>query len=101
MQSSTNVEELPPLSVTVDEMIELLIKHHHIHDGLFGLAVQFQFAVGGVGISPNETYPGVMLGVSGFGLAPALSEGSRIINAAIVNPKPAKKISAKQAPTKK
>lgn len=88
MQADTNPMQIQDTSISIEELITILIKHKNIHEGLFGLAVQFEVAVGGVGPSPESIYPGAMIGVSGFGLGKAESPGPRIVDASEVNPKP-------------
>lgn len=72
---------------TVEEVLELLIKKKNMHEGYFSLALQLQVAIGGIGFTPTETFPGAMLGVTGFSLTPAEQLGPLVLDAAIVNPK--------------
>jgi hypothetical protein len=75
----------------VEQIITMLIKDQKINEGLFSLGIQFQIALGGVGIDPKQIYPGAMIGVSGIGLAKALQPGQNVVDAAVVNPKKTKK----------
>lgn len=79
------------------EITELLVKHHGLHEGLYDLTVEFQFAVGAVGPDPKLILPGVMLGVSRIGIMKTEKTGTATVDAAEVNPfSPAKKITAKK-----
>jgi hypothetical protein len=85
MQAATNT--MQDTSISIEELVTILIKQRDIHEGLFSLAVKFEIAVGGVGPSTESIYPGAMIGVSGFGLGKAEKPGPRIVDAAEVNPK--------------
>lgn len=84
--------------LSLQELAELLVKHKGLHEGLYNLAVQFQFAIGAVGPSPEAVVPGVMFGVSGVGLEKVDQPGPHTVDAAVVNPAPNKSI--KKSPTK-
>lgn len=83
-----------PVNFTLRELAEILIRHQGIHTGNYDMSVNFEIAVGAVGPSPSNVLPGAMVGVSGFGLVPAMVAGPNTVDAAIVNP-PAKKPTAK------
>ena len=79
------------------EITELLVKHHGLHEGLYDLTVEFQFAVGAVSPDQKLILPGVMLGVSRIGIMKTEKTGAATVDAAEVNPfSPAKKITAKK-----
>lgn len=92
MKQSAPIEPL-----TLRELTKLLIKHHGVREGLFETAIEFKFALGQVGPTPDDALPGAMLGVSRIGLVAADKTGPATVDAAEVNParKPSKKTEAK------
>lgn len=94
------------------EITELLIKHHELHEGMYDLAIEFQIAVGGVGMDSSSILPGVMLNIRRIGLTKATKIGLTTVDAAEVNLRKvvkkaaekkvtAKKTTAKETATKK
>lgn len=100
MQPPTDPNHID-VSYSLPEVAELLIKHHNLHEGLYELSLQFQIAVGGVGIgkSPENILPGAMIGVSAIGLSRSEKKGPNTVDAAKVNP--LKKKSKKNPPLEK
>lgn len=96
-QNTTTEKPLTPLSL--EEVGMALIKHCGLHEGLYDVAIEFQFAVGQVGPSRESVYPGAMLGVSRIGLAKAEQKGPHTVDAREVNPAKAvpKKTEPKEA----
>ena len=80
-----------PVNFSLRELAEILIRHQGIHSGNFELSINFQIAVGAVGPSESNVLPGAMIGVSGFGLVPAMVAGPNTVDAAIANPPPKKR----------
>lgn len=70
------------------KITEILIKEQRIHEGIYNLAVQFHFAIGAVGPSPESIFPGAMMGISRIGLSQVEEDKTNIhsVNAAEVNP---------------
>lgn len=70
------------------ELAELLIKHQGIHEGFYELSIEFQMAVGGVGIapSPEHVMPGAMLGVSRIGITKVPINTPLSVDASQINP---------------
>ena len=89
----------PAAVLSLQELAGLLIRHKGLHEGLYNLVVQFQFAAGAVGPSPEAVVPGVMFGVSGVGLEKVDQTGPHTVDAAVVNPVPNK--SPKKSTTKR
>lgn len=83
-----------PVNFTLRELAEIVIRHQGIHSGNYEISINFEIAVGAVGPSPSNMLPGAMIGVSGFGLVPAIVAGPNTVDAAVVNPL-AKKPTAK------
>ena len=76
------------------ELVEILIKHHNIHDGKWFIGANFGFATGLFGTSPSEASPGVIVGLTHILLqrfvdgTPASAGASDVVvDAAKVNPK--------------
>jgi hypothetical protein len=82
-----------PANFSLRELAEILIQHHGIHSGNYDISINFEIAVGAIGPSPSNLLPGAMIGVSGFGLVPAMVAGPNTVDAAIVNPPPKKRTS--------
>jgi len=75
------------------ELTEILLKYQGINEGLYNLSLEFQFAFGAVGPSPELICPGAMIGVSRIGLSKTEKEKANMhtVDAAKVNPAPKKK----------
>jgi hypothetical protein len=86
MQQPIDPSVQQPISYSLREITELLIKHQELHEGLYELSFQFQIAVGGVKTSPENVLPGAMFGVSAIGLSKSEEENMNTIDAAQVNP---------------
>jgi hypothetical protein len=78
------------------EIAELLIKKADIHDGKWVLTVNFGFSTGNFGPVPEQMSPGAIVALLGIGLTRAVPEAPDAVkvDAAIVNPGPAKPQSA-------
>ena len=61
--------------LTSQEVVTLLIKHHGFHEGTFDLLLEYQVGMGAFGPSPEKMTPGVMIGLSKFGLTRAATLG--------------------------
>jgi hypothetical protein len=75
------------------EVLELLIKKANVHEGRWMLAVNFGFSAGNFGPGPDQILPGALLSVLGIGMQRAAAETPEVmtLDAAVVNPTPAKK----------
>ena len=76
-----------------------LIKHHGLHEGIYDLLVELQFAAGRVGPNKDTALPGAMVGISKVGLTKPEKASPASVDAAEVNPaeKPRRK---SRTPTK-
>ena len=97
MAQDTNTEK-PLTPLALKDVGVALIKHCGLHEGLYDVAIEFQFAIGRVGPSRESIYPGAMLGVSRIGLAKAEQKGPHTVDAREVNP--AKSVPKKAEPKK-
>ena len=91
MSASIEVAQQPLTMHSLRDVTTMLLKHHGIHEGLYELAIEMQFAMGPVGPSPDGVMPGVAIGFSRIGLRPAPATGPLIVDAAVVNPAPRKR----------
>ena len=69
-----------------DDLAILLVKHYGLHEGRYKLLFEFQIGVGGVGPSQASLAPGLLIGLSKFGLMATTEEGPLTVDAAVVNP---------------
>ncbi len=92
MQSNENNPSITD-EFSLIELTEILIKYKNIHEGLYNLSLEFQFAIGSVGPTPELICPGAMIGVSRFGLSKTEKAKTNIhtVDAAKVNPPPKKR----------
>jgi len=72
---------------SLSEIAGLIIRDKGIHEGLYDLSIEFQFAAGSVGPAPELSFPGAMMGISRIGLVKSPKSGQHTVDAAIVNPK--------------
>lgn len=79
-----------PLSLP--DLTALMIKHYGLHEGLYELMVEFQVGMGSVGPHPDAQLPGAMVGLSKLGLVKVVAAGKTTVDAAAINPAPAKKL---------
>lgn len=80
-----SVEE-SSLRMTQLELLAFLIRHFDIHQGRYALLVDFQIAGGRVGPAPDQTLPGVMIGVAGVGIVAVDGPAPNTLDAAECNP---------------
>ena len=74
--------------LSLKEIAALLVRHNALHDGLFDVSIEMQFAIGNFGPTQDTALPGAMLGVKGMGLVRAAKLGLHTVDAALVNPAP-------------
>ncbi|HTE41548.1 MAG TPA: hypothetical protein VK629_12000 [Steroidobacteraceae bacterium] len=67
--------------VDLKELGALLLKHFEIKEGLWDVAVEFQFAIGAIGPKPDTVLPGAMFGVNRVGLRRTPVRGPLTIDA--------------------
>ncbi|AGX88413.1 hypothetical protein Cenrod_2354 [Candidatus Symbiobacter mobilis CR] len=68
------------------EVAELLVKKYGLHEGLYDLLLEYQFAFGNFGPTPAQITPGAMIGLAKLGLTRVDKLGPLTVNAAQVNP---------------
>jgi len=70
------------------ELVELMLKKQGIHEGIWGLFVNFGLAASNIGPSEENLSPAAIVGVVGIGLQKFDKESNLTLDAAKVNPKP-------------
>lgn len=78
----------PPIvqsPLTLKELAALLVKHYGLTEGKFDLLVEYQFAAGQFGPTPDSVLPAMMVSISKLGLMPSPKDGPLTIDAAAVN----------------
>ena len=79
---------------TLLEATEALLKEQGIHEGKWVLGIEFGLNISMMGTGPTDVKPGVMIVANNLQLQKAVEPGSPpnlIVDAAVVNPAPAKK----------
>ena len=68
------------------EIVEILIKHYDIHDGLYDIAFELQLGLGNFGPSPEASLPGAALGIGAVKLVKSTKTGPHTVDASVANP---------------
>lgn len=93
--------EVNQYTVSLRELIVMILKANDIHEGQWALSIGFQIGIGTFGQTPETTYPGAAVSVSNIGIqrhppgAPTTGPGVIVVDAAQVNPRPAKRRAVK------
>lgn len=69
------------------EIVELLLKKHGIHEGIWGLFVKFGLNASNVGPTEAEVMPAAIIAVLEIGLQKFDKESNIALDAAKVNPR--------------
>lgn len=72
-----------------EELVELMLKKQGIHEGIWGLFVNFGFSASNIGPTDTEVSPAAIVGILGIGLQKFDKASNIAVDAAKVNPKPA------------
>ena len=78
--------ESQPIAFTHAQVAEALIKYHNIHEGLWGLYVEFGIAASNAGPSPDQLNPAAIVPILKIGLQKFNKPNNMTADAAIVNP---------------
>jgi len=73
------------------ELTTILIRHHHIHRGLWTLTVNFRFQGTNIRSFDDAVLPGALLTVQGIGIREVEVADPLTVDAAAVNPAPGTK----------
>jgi hypothetical protein len=90
-----------PLTLNLQSLTEVVIRHFKIHEGIYQLNVGFKIGVGGIAMDGGANavpLPGAMVGVEGVSLAriPPGVNAPNSVDAAEVNPAPKPKSKSRQ-----
>jgi len=71
---------------TYQELAEILIKHKNIHEGLWGIYVEFGIGATNIGQGPNDMLPAAIVPIVKLGLQRFPEPNNLTVDAAKVNP---------------
>ncbi|MFZ0501923.1 MAG: hypothetical protein WAM52_22580 [Steroidobacteraceae bacterium] len=80
--------ESTAIMFTHKELAELLVKSQKIHEGIWGITVQFGLGATNAGPNEKELLPAAIVPVVNIGIKKFDSENNLTVDAAKVNPKP-------------
>lgn len=80
---------------TIQELTEILIKYHGIHNGMYELTFEVNIAVGAIPMPEGGALPGAAVGFSKIGIKRSEGNLPSCVDASLVNPKPKKAIKTK------
>lgn len=69
------------------EVVEALLKHHGLHEGIWGLYIRFGLQAVNIGITENDLMPAAVVPLMEIGLQKFENENNIAVDAAKVNPK--------------
>ena len=75
------------LTFTHAEVVEALIRHSDIHDGLWALYVEFGLAAANINTGPDQFAPAAIVPVAKLGVQKVTKLDNLTVDAAKVNPK--------------
>lgn len=78
--------EATQVMFTHKEVVTALLKSQGIHEGIWGLAIQFGFGVGNTGPNEQDVNPTAMVPIMGVGIQRFPEKNSLSVDAAEVNP---------------
>jgi hypothetical protein len=71
---------------THKEVVEALVKEQDIHEGLWGLVVEFGLAAVNTGASDDELFPTAIIPLNKIGISKVDKLTNLSVDAAVVNP---------------
>ncbi|MDO8752829.1 MAG: hypothetical protein Q7J80_02955 [Anaerolineales bacterium] len=71
---------------THQELAEILIKHKNIHEGLWGIYVEFGLGATNFGQGPNDILPAAIVPIIKLGLQKFTEPNNLTVDAAKINP---------------
>lgn len=81
-------EEVTRFTFSHKELVQVLIKHQGLHEGLWMLYVEFGLGAINAGPSDDELLPSAVVPVKTIGIQKGEKENNLTVDAAKVNPKP-------------
>lgn len=88
--------EITNLVFTHKEVVTALIKSQNIHEGIWGLYVEFGISAANIGQGPEELQPAAIIPILKLGLQRFKSVTNLSVDASVVNPDPGKGRQAKE-----
>ena len=85
---SVSPEQAATLVTPHKQVAEALIKHHGLHEGIWGLFVRFGIAASNVGPDDSQLVPAAIIPIVEIGLQKFAKETNLSVDAAKVNPRP-------------
>jgi hypothetical protein len=79
--------EIKTITLTHKEVVEALIKHQDIHEGIWQLYVEFGIAAGNITTGEDQASPSAIVPIKKIGLHRVDKENPLAIDASKVNPK--------------
>lgn len=79
--------EVTSYMFSMKEIAEALVKKQGIHDGIWGISINFGLAGANTGPTADELYPTAMVPVMKIGIRQFEEEGPLAVDAGKVNPK--------------
>ena len=76
------------ITFTHKEVAEALIKQQNIHEGLWGIYIEFGIAAANIGVGPNDINPAAIIPIVKIGLNKQDELNNITVDAAVVNPLP-------------
>jgi hypothetical protein len=70
----------------IKELTAALVKHYDLHEGLYDLYLEYQFAFGNFGPSATQVVPSAVVGLSKLGVTKVSQTGPLTVDASEVNP---------------
>jgi len=80
--------ETTDIMFSLRELAEILVRKQGIHEGFWGISLNFNFAATMMAKNPTELYPTAIAQVAGIGLHKFEAESNIAVDAAKVNPRP-------------
>ena len=70
----------------IKDLTAALVRHYGLHEGLYDLYLEYQFAVGNFGPSATQVVPSTVLGLTKLGVTRVTQTGPLTVDASEVNP---------------
>ena len=80
--------ETKSLTFTHKEVVEALIRYNNLHEGLWGLYVEFGLAAANMGQGTEDLLPAAIVPIKKIGLTRSNKPNNLTVDAAEVNPAP-------------
>ena len=78
--------ETKSLTFTYKEVVEALIRYNELHEGLWGLYIEFGFAAANMGEGPENILPTAIIPVKKIGIQRFNEANNLTVDAAEANP---------------